>query len=226
MMNRLVLALLPAALAAPTLHLAPGSQAVSVVLQVNKATSEAAIDVWDETKSAVFAHSCSRTLASGSFASAPLAFTVNEQGAGSLSVGPQNYTIHDDAEISGGIVCGRAASNDEVVVSCEVPVPSSLKLQSLSKRDLQDCFPRGPVELSRLLAALESDSTVTSTNVAASSVPETRDIAAGAVGKRQGNICGIWTSNTRLVGNGNPHQNPLHIQLSVSPDPPTGLRLG
>ncbi|KAK4119692.1 hypothetical protein N657DRAFT_603964 [Parathielavia appendiculata] len=213
-MNRLVLALLPVAFAAPALQLAAGTKAINVVLQINKATSEAAIDVLDENKSTVFAHSCSRTLASGSFASSPLAFTVNEQGAGTLSVGPQTYTIHDQVEYSGGIVCGRVASPGEVVVSCQVPVPSSLQLHSLNKRDLQDCFPHGPVELSKVVEALESEGAVTSANDTVSSVTETQDVAADAADKRQYNPCSIWSSATIMVGNGNPHQNPLHIQLS------------
>ncbi|KAK4121220.1 hypothetical protein N657DRAFT_635815 [Parathielavia appendiculata] len=144
-MIRLVLALLPVASAAPALQLAAGTKAVNVVLQINKATSEAAIDVFDENKSNVFAHTCSRPLASGSFASSPLAFTVNEQGAGTLSVGPQTYTIHDQVEYSGGIVCGRVASPSEVVVSFQVPVPSSLQLHSLNKRASKIVFLMAPL---------------------------------------------------------------------------------
>ncbi|KXX80396.1 hypothetical protein MMYC01_204597 [Madurella mycetomatis] len=208
--------LLPVAFATPVLQPRQEVQAVNVVLQVNKVTSEAAIDVWNREKSEVFAHSCSRSLASGPFENTPLVFTVNEYGAGNFSVGPQNYTIHDDLEISGGIICGRIASPGEIIVSCDVPVSASLQLKSLSKRDLQDCFPRGPVELNKLMRGLES----TSTNVTAwlenslsPPTARTSGVTEDAAFKRQA-PCGTWSSRTVRVGNGDPHQNPLNIQIS------------
>lgn len=212
-----MLALLPVAFTTPLLQLDQEAQAVNVVLQVNKVTSEAAIDVWNLDKSEVLAHSCSHSLASGPFEDMPLVFTVNEYGAGNFSVGPQTYTIHDDLEISGGIICGRIASPGEIIVSCDVPVSASLQFKSLNKRDFQDCFPRGPVELDQLMRGLESTSTNDTAwpeNSLTPSKTGTSDVTEDVVFKRQA-PCGIWSSRTVLVGGGNPHQNPLHIQISV-----------
>jgi hypothetical protein len=218
-MSRLwaALALLPLAFGTRLLHLPPGTQAVNVVLQVNKITSEAAVDVWNEDKSDVLAHSCSSSVASGSFESTPLVFAVNEYGAGNLNVGAQTYTIHDTPEISGGIICGRITSPGEIIVSCEVPVSASLQLKSLSKRDLQDCFPRGSVELLGMIRGLETGSandTAWSENPPSPPAAGSTNAAMGAAYKRQGS-CGSWRGRTVLKGDGYPHQNPLNIQISV-----------
>jgi hypothetical protein len=83
------LALLPGALAASILNLPRGTREVDVVLQVNKATSEAAIDVWNEDGTAVWAQSCSRSLSTGPFENAPLSFEVDDSGVGTLIIGSQ-----------------------------------------------------------------------------------------------------------------------------------------
>jgi hypothetical protein len=142
-MGRLALALaavLPAAFSTPLAQHTRDTQVVNIVLQVNKVTSEAAIDVWNNNNSEVLGHSCSLSLASGSFEGMPLGFMVNEYGAGNLSVGQQTYTIHDKPEIPGGFVCGRIASPVEVIVSCRVPISAPLQLKSLDKGGLQNCF--------------------------------------------------------------------------------------
>ncbi|GAB1310988.1 Ubiquitin 3 binding protein But2 C-terminal domain-containing protein [Madurella fahalii] len=218
-MSRLTaaLALLSVGLATPLLVPDPETETVNVVLQVNKVTSEAAINVWNLAKSQVLAHSCSLSLASGPFENTPLAFTVNEYGAGNLNVGPQTYTIHDDLEISGGIICGRIASPSEIIVSCDVPVPASLQLKSLNKLDHQDCFLRGPVELDRLVRGLEStptNDTAWPRNMSSPPKAGTSDVTADAAFNKRQAPCGIWSSRTIRVGNGNQHQNPLNIQIS------------
>ncbi|KAG7284445.1 hypothetical protein NEMBOFW57_010818 [Staphylotrichum longicolle] len=219
LLTGILLALLPVASATRLLQATQGSQIVNIVLQVSKATSEAAIEVWNPDKSELFAQSCSRRLKSGSFEATPLAFDIDDKEAGNLTVGQQTYRIHDKPEISGGIVCGSISSPYEFMVNCEVPIPASLRLQSLQKRDLQDCFPRGPVELPGVMRGLESlpaNKTVSSGNTDTFPSAETRSlntIADAAMEKRQGS-CGIWSHHTSRVGDGNPHQNPLNIQLS------------
>jgi hypothetical protein len=206
-------AVLPAGFSTPLVQHTRDTQVVNIVLQVNKVTSEAAIDVWNNNSSEVLAHSCSLSLASGSFEGTPLGFTVNDYGAGNLSVGQQTYAIHDKPEISGGIVCGRIASPDEVIVSCRVPISAPLQLKSLDNGGLQNCFPRGPLELSGLVRELESTST-NDTAWSENGPSPLHKAEAPDLYKRQG-ACGPWTERTIRVGDGNPHQNPLHIQLSV-----------
>ncbi|KAK3290595.1 uncharacterized protein B0H64DRAFT_411639 [Chaetomium fimeti] len=213
-MNRLsaVLAFLPPVFATPLVKSAQGAQAVNVQLQVNKITSEAAVDIWNSDKAEILAHSCSHSLTSGPFVGMPLAFAVNENGAGELSIGSEIYTIYDDAEVSGGIVCGRIASTDELGVSCDVSVPASIQLKSLTKSDLQDCFPRGPVELSSFIKGVEGATTSDAAWAVDNFTLHQADITTPSNDKRQGS-CGSWTPRTYLVGNGNPHQNPLNIQI-------------
>lgn len=210
--------LLPAVLAIPLSESGQDTQTVKVVLQVNKAASEATIEVWDHDRSQVFARSCSPSLAIGAFQSTPLNFTVNGSGAGTVRIGAKHYTVHSDPAISGGIICGRLSSADGAVVSCDVPVPASLQLKGLSKRALPSCRPNGSNELYRILTGFERseihDSTWSSNSTSAE-LP-----SAVAHPKRQG-ACGVWSSNTYMIGNGDPHQNPLNIQLSVRIDSPS-----
>ena len=212
------LALLPAVFAIPFPPAEQGTRNAHVVLQVNKVTAEAAVEVWNLNKSEVFAQSCSRLLISEPFKSTPVAFSVNDYGAGNLTIGQQTYMIHEKPEISGGIVCGRIVSPDEIIVSCEVAISQSLhrRLQDLKTRDLRNCFPHGPVELTDVMRGLEDAPTeraIPSPQTASSN--NTTGLGLTALGKRQG-ACGVWSQTTFNVGDGNPHQNPLNIQISVS----------
>ena len=191
-MNRLTtaFALLPAAFATPFLQ---RTQTVNVVLRVNKVTSDAAIDVWNESKSEVLAQACSRSLTSGSFESSPILFTVDEYGAGTLSIGTQTYTIHDDPDVSGGIICGRIASPSELVVSCNVSIPESLQLRGLSKRNIQGCFAGSPVELFEVMRGLENPANHTTwTSPPPFNAQNTTPLVVtdSAIDKRQG-ACGV-----------------------------------
>lgn len=219
------LALVPGALAASLLNLRSDSREVNVVLQVKKSTSEAAIDVWNEAHDAIWAQSCSRSINTGPFQDNELVFNVDDNGAGTIRIGDKTYAIRDREDKSGGIVCGRVVSDNELVVSCHVPIPSSTPLQKLRRRDLASCFPKGGhVDLSTLLATFERNSTAEWDNInndppvvaeaeAEAPAPEATANITRSIGRRQ-IYCNV-KKGTRRVGNGNPHTNPLHIQLSV-----------
>ncbi|KAH7267919.1 hypothetical protein B0J15DRAFT_591766 [Fusarium solani] len=190
--NELFLALVPVVLANPILR-SEKTQDVHIVLELSKEASQAAVTVWNKDQSEAIANSCSESLASGPFDNHAIVFKVDENGSGNLTVGDESYSIGggDDA-----IECGRIASETELVVNCIVSLPGSVtqamdvfegKVESESPPDV------APAELSQA----EVDEIVKKNH---------RD-------KRQ-TPCGIWTSQTRRVGNGNPHQNPLNIQLS------------
>jgi hypothetical protein len=219
------LALVPGALAASLLNLRSDSREVNVVLQVNKATSEAAIDVWNEAHDTIWAQSCSRSLKTGPFEENELVFEVDEHGAGTIKIGDKTYAIRDsNGEGENTIVCGRVVSDDELVVSCHVPIPASTPLQKLRRRDLANCFPKaGKVELSNIVATYERNSTAEWDNInvppvvaeaeAEAPAPEATANITRSIGRRQ--IYCLVREVTRRVGDGNPHTNPLHIQLSV-----------
>ncbi|KAB5586295.1 hypothetical protein GE09DRAFT_984522, partial [Coniochaeta sp. 2T2.1] len=205
--------LLPAVLAIPLSQGGQDTQTVKVLFQVNEAASEAVIEVWDHARSEIFARSCSLSLATGAFQSTPFNFTVDGSGAGTVRIGARDYTVHSNPAISGGITCGRLSSADGAVVSCDVPIPASLQLRGLSKRALPTCRPNGSDRLYAILAGFESRDIhrgTWSSNSTSAELPNTNPVGHP---KRQGS-CGVWSSTTIMVGNGDPHQNPLNIQLS------------
>jgi hypothetical protein len=216
------LALLPGALAASILNLPRGTREVNVVFQLNKATSEAAIDVWNEDATTVWAQSCSRSLNTGPFENAPLSFEVDDSGTGTLIIGSKNYTISDTDDTPGAVKCGRVVDGHELVVSCHVPISDTIPLRRMRKRDLQDCFPKGPVELTGVVAALESNGTNVDVdwshagNDTASQLDESdkADQPQGIQRRQRFDFCTQW-KRTRRVGDGSPRQTPLHIQVSV-----------
>lgn len=214
--NGLFLALAPVVLANPILR-SEKTRDVHIVLELSKEASQGAVTVWNKDQSEAIANSCSDSLASGPFESHPITFKVDENGSGNLTVGDESYSTGggDDA-----IECGRIASETELVVNCIVSVPGSVELKPLGKRDLKTCFPDGPLEVTQAMDVFEgkvepeSPSDVTPAELSQAEVDEF--VKKNHLDKRQ-TPCGIWSSQTRRVGNGNPHQNPLNIQLSVSP---------
>jgi len=143
-----------------------------------------------------------------------LDFTVDGSGAGTVRIGAKDYAIQSDPAISGGITCGRLSSTDGAVISCDVPVPASLQLRGLSKRDLPTCRTTGSNKLYNIMAGFERNKIHVSTwssNITSAELPSTSPVAHT---KRQGS-CGVWSQATNQVGDGDPHQNPLNIQLSV-----------
>ncbi|KAJ3460924.1 hypothetical protein MRS44_011791 [Fusarium solani] len=160
------------------------TQDVHIVLELSKEASQAAVTVWNKDQSEAIANSCSESLASGPFDNHAIVFKVDENGSGNLTVGDESYSIGGGDD---AIECGRIASETELVVNCIAMDVFEGKVESESPPDV------APAELSQA----EVDEIVKKNH---------RD-------KRQ-TPCGIWTSQTRRVGNGNPHQNPLNIQLS------------
>ncbi|ROT43788.1 hypothetical protein SODALDRAFT_306056 [Sodiomyces alkalinus F11] len=221
-LNEVFLALTPVVLANPVIR-AEEAQDVHITLELSKVASpaQAAITVWNNEQTEVLAKSCSDSLATGPFADHPIVFNINsENGAGSLTIGSASF------QIGGGdstLTCGRVASETELVINCIVPVPGSLQLRSLEKRSLAECFPDGPLEVSQSMDIFEGK-VEAAEGAIEFDFPELnqtqideivrREDLNSKFNKRQTAGCDNWVSDTRRVGNGNPHQNPWHIQLS------------
>ncbi|KAI9148358.1 hypothetical protein HJFPF1_12189 [Paramyrothecium foliicola] len=187
------------------------TQDIHIVLERSTEHSHAATTVWNSEKTEVIAKSCSSSLASGPFEKLPIAFNVTEIGSGEFSVGKTAYTI-TRLEGDYNIDCDRVQSPTELVVDCRVSVPLEVDLAPLDKRSLKECFPEGPLEVTSALEVLAGKVEVETFDLVV--LNETHvDTAAesGKHDKRQG--CG-WPT-TDLVGNGNPHQNPWQVQLSI-----------
>ncbi|KAK4039506.1 hypothetical protein C8A01DRAFT_36544 [Parachaetomium inaequale] len=215
-------------MAAPSQPLdAQGSQDVHVTFQVSRLTSEAAIEVWNKDQTEILGQSCTGSIDSGIFKNTPIAFTVDKNGAGTVTVGPTTYKIHEDVDVSGGISCGRVTSPAEIMVKCLIPLSSDLaaRLEPLHKRDLASCFPKaGPVELAEVMRGLETAPTLAPDAFAPPPTVEVQNNSATNdtegltdLEKRQ-RVCEIVITDTVPVGNGDPHQNPLNIQVSIPLD--------
>ncbi|RYP57212.1 hypothetical protein DL770_010717 [Monosporascus sp. CRB-9-2] len=197
---------LPTGLAAPSLH----TKQVIIRVQVDKNTSDIDLAVLDKETFQVLAKSCSNTLKSGAFATLPISAELDNTGAGTLSIGSVKYNVHENADVSGGITCGRIYDDAEIFVSCDATLPTSLELNPLDKRDEPPCFANNtPTLQSHEIAMMEG----ASAPLALTKVSPTNAEALAALEKRQG-ACGAWSATTWLIGDGNPHQNYWHQQLS------------
>ncbi|KAJ4390257.1 hypothetical protein N0V85_007405 [Neurospora sp. IMI 360204] len=186
---------------------------VNIDLLVNKATSEATIEVWNQDRSQVLAQSCSSTspghlyLNKGHFSKSPIAVDVNNDGLGKHHHWRQ---VVQDSHI---------ISDSETLVSCLAPVSNEVvQLSKASRLTMKDCFPNGALQLTEVMRAAHEGRKVTpyaetlrEMRMAAKmiAVNKTENIT-----KRQYNPCSIWTATTILEGDGDPHQTPKHIQLS------------
>lgn len=196
-------------------------QDVHVVLHAHKESSEASIEIFNKEHSALLLHSCASTLTSGPFKDHHIDFTVDENGAGSLAVGSKQYTIHHDAAKSGGIECDRIVNDVETLISCLVPLPYDIQLATKDNVSVSDCFTQAPAPVvlhhvrRGLLGNLSfpPELSFPPHRNGEGEKPPTRSLS---LDRRQGQC---WTSSSYSVrvGDGNPHQNPLNIQLSVCP---------
>ncbi|KAK0640732.1 hypothetical protein B0T16DRAFT_495584 [Cercophora newfieldiana] len=194
---------------------AKGSQELSIEFQYDKATAQSSLAVWNKDRTTLFGHSCSTSL--NTFQDNPISFEVDQDGAGNLTIGSANFLVHEDANISGGVSCNRMYSPSESVVVCAIHVSQEVPLAQVSKRGLAECFSNSVHRLGQVIGGLKSGPTW-----AGGALPQEAPLAeynASAhldtipLRKRQG-ACGVWNGITYRVGDGNPHQNPMNVQLS------------
>ncbi|KAF0331288.1 hypothetical protein RB213_001369 [Colletotrichum asianum] len=184
----------------------PQLQQVQIVYQ--ECATATSVEVF--SAGTVVAEACSNTLDTGSFAALPITFAVDRTSAGTVTVGSTTYKIHEKKEISGGIVCGRLFDGGESVVSCDIAVPAGM---SLSRR--HECIPDGETTMARALRVRKPEQDLQARYIAP--IPFLTSGETGTntdkreIGKRQGCYPQKWTE---LVGDGNPHQNYYHSQIT------------
>lgn len=216
----LIVALLPLfsfVLAAPASNKAlTDKQELKIVY--HKADSNITVQVL--SNGSLVGQSCSSSLSSGSFEKLPIVFDVDERGSGNVTVGDSTYMIHENATYSGGIVCGRMFNRAEAAVSCTVAVPADFPLQPLSKLDIAECIPNARNSLAKTI------------QLATSPLPDPMDAghsrrSIGPPGWHDPDTtprpfkdppCSDPSppGTTQRDGDGDPHQNYYHLQLSVS----------
>lgn len=220
-----IASMLASAIASPVLKtlVGPDPQSLNIqaVLLQDKVTSKVSLTALTGDSSGILGRSCSKSLTSGAFASIPVSFDVDENSAGNITIGSESFAIHGALDDSGRIVCSRVDSEFDSLASCTFSVPSPIQLtpSPVHHEDLAECFSDGGVRVANFLqlpsnGELMRRNTVISREV--SSVREASTIQEG-VNKRQ-EECTLWSYYTQRVGDGDPWQSPLHIQLSLNFD--------
>ncbi|RYP22275.1 hypothetical protein DL765_001789 [Monosporascus sp. GIB2] len=217
-MKLLTLLTAPIAVASVILQGRQDAQELQVIRQFHKPTSKTCVTIWDSSLSYIYASTCSDSVESGSFRAFPFAFSVDENGRGNITVGVQSYPVADDTTNTQPVTCGRMHSDTESLITCTVFWPRSTTLRQApsSGPDVASCLPNGDTELFHMvtnlkkgdfmqLANIADESNITESNMSEAPQPPVVDVG--------GPPCPIYHL-TRLLDNGNPHQNPLHIQLS------------
>ncbi|TLD20719.1 hypothetical protein PspLS_08440 [Pyricularia sp. CBS 133598] len=151
----------------------------------------------------------------------------NQNGYGNITMGEQIFKVLDDRKLSGGVICGGMYDDSETVVNCEITIPGLPELDPLNRWDLSNCISKRSVGSGSLygletvfdnfyhqkdLLPLEQPLAPAKgplPTLESSPPSETNSSLA----ERQ---CQFTWRDTLRVGDGNPHQNPLHIQLSVT----------
>ena len=197
---------------------AAASPNVQVTLHFLKGDyAQPSIIAYNGDRSEVIGHSCSfsLTLGAASASSTSIVFSVDQNGSGNITVGNKEFKVLDDPEVSGGIICGRLHDDVETVVNCEVTVPDAFNLAPLSRRSFPECMSKRSTSTAEAGSGLEA--VLEGFQRKPTFLPLDQPLSPpdnSTLEERQ--ICSVHSKGTVRVGNGNPHQNPLHIQLSVS----------
>jgi hypothetical protein len=130
---------------------------------------------------------------------------VDQYGSGTLQLGPKTYTVHSDPAESGGVEFGAIYDPSELHVECLAPWPADVELVELPASAAQPCFDG---HLTRR-AVYDVDEGVPTPLLSRDMQLE----APAKENKRQ--VTCMPVGDSRLVGNGNPHQNYQHTQISV-----------
>ncbi|KAK3389496.1 hypothetical protein B0H63DRAFT_463784 [Podospora didyma] len=191
----------------------PVHQDLHIVLHRNTVTSESALQVWSSEQSEVLYQSCSASLDSGPFEGQPIRYDVDNSGAGNITIGHRSFRVHEAQELSGGVRCERMRNQAELVVNCTASVSGASQLPPLKMYAVDDCFIKGHARWGRTTRRLRTGAIlVRSQSHAKTNIHDSREYVH-FTSKRQG-ACGTWSSNTYAVGDGDPHQNPIHIQVT------------
>ncbi|KAH7263798.1 hypothetical protein BKA59DRAFT_490108 [Fusarium tricinctum] len=161
---------------------------VQVVWRLEKDTNASSLSVYDSKRSLI-AETCGSIL----HARDTIDFSdVNEAGFGNFTVGDASYLVHSKADWSGGPECSRVFNPGYALVQCS---GVDWDPKDLVESDATKCF-----EGSQTNGELQS--------LQKRSEPQDSELEA-----RQFQ-CSSWITRTDLVGNGDPHQNYFHKQLS------------
>ena len=173
---------------------------VSVTWRHELSSSKTALEIRGADK-AVLAESCSSKIGTLDFSD------VDEQGGGYFTVGDKKYQVLSQPE--NGPVCTRIYNGDIAVVEC---TGVSYEVPEGAATSAEDCFSHE--ENKAAFRSLMSRSDGVHSASAPSKQPVMPSFHSRILGSRQ-TTC-ISNTDVTKVGNGDPHQNYLHKQISVS----------
>ncbi|KAK3994806.1 hypothetical protein QBC44DRAFT_367323 [Cladorrhinum sp. PSN332] len=203
MMLTALLAILPLAAAAPSLPAVADEHSnvvvretadpVHVLYRLDRASSLESVIVSNSDKSQVYGRICGNKLDTGVFADFPIAVELDAAGSGTITIGGVAKSTS---------ACIGRNNDDEIYFDCEVPGLTLPETAILDASDLQavgDCFATSTPALKARGAAPATS-------------PKNADNII-ALDRRQGTNC-YPVIISEKVGDGNPHQNFYHKQLS------------
>ncbi|KFY33804.1 hypothetical protein V494_07306 [Pseudogymnoascus sp. VKM F-4513 (FW-928)] len=214
--------IVPVVLGAPQLSSLPRDlKDATLLIKFDKTSLEQEVAVVD-MESQVLGQSCSKTLDSGAFANFPISADLDPNGAGNVTLNGQSYLVHEHADFSGGITCTRIYGDEDSFVRCSIKVPNSLQTKPLTAENTKACFTRGTLDTettSNAIVARHAGSKEYDLDETSLSMSEHRpnSFVRGTSSANGPPDCS-WRSDVVLIGNGDPHQNYRHTQLTIPID--------
>lgn len=211
------LSTLPSVLAAPSVTVSARgeTQEVAIHVKIDKATSEKYVAISNKNLE-VLAEACSGVLNAGAFADFPISTNLDNNGAGNITLGANTFRVHEDSKLSNDVLtCTRMYNDVQAFVNCKALIPANLRLAPLSKRDT--CLKgKRSVESSEYDLENVSLGFTTASFNSTTPIPQIVERAEErpTIEERQRN-CDRLVRETWRIGDGNPHQNWFHQQLSV-----------
>ncbi|KAH3904290.1 hypothetical protein HBI56_008770 [Parastagonospora nodorum] len=176
---------------------------VDVIWQHEKPSGATSLTLYPANgNDTVLAQSCGNSIES-------LTFHVDENGDGNFTVGDKTYEIVSNSE--DGVSCVRKFSNLVATVECS---NVALDVQEPGKVSSEDCFKEDEAKAafhslkSRNIKRVRSLSATPMTDNSQEQTP------ANPLRLHARQIICTSSSSTELVGDGDPHQNQLHRQIS------------
>ncbi|KAH6888424.1 hypothetical protein B0T10DRAFT_488155 [Thelonectria olida] len=163
---------------------------VQLVWRLEKDSGKTSLSAYSSAKGSLVAETCGSTLKADS----DIDFSdVNEDGSGNFTVGDDSYRVHAKAKFSGGPACSKTFNQEFALVQCS---GVEWTAKNAVQGNATHCFEND--YSSRALESIQRRG-------------QTHEMHSRGLDERQ--YC-TWYTTTSLVGDGNPHQNFLHKQLS------------
>jgi hypothetical protein len=188
----------------PTLAILGATKEIFVTYRHEQSSGKTALEIQDATgNKAVLAESCSPKIGSLDFSS------LEQDGSGFFTVDNKKFEVL--SKPGEGPVCTRIYDDAIVIVECtgvDYDIPEGAATSA------EDCFAHEDNKAAFRSLKSRSENLHRAGPAAPAEQPTMPSFHSRILGSRQ--ACLFTNHNVKLVGDGNPHQNYHHKQLSVS----------